>query len=155
MLAHVVCPFDEPPADARRSGASLGSRRAGACQPPESVTCAVSDRWSAKILNERGAIRYALSRRERAPPGRPRRPARHGQRPPAGLRPWQPPGFGPPTCRLRQLALERSHHAQYRSDRLCPVVAGGLRQIRRRALRTDDKAKLTIAVVGDDMQVSA
>jgi hypothetical protein len=59
MLAHVVCPFDEPPADARRSGASLGSRRAGACQPPESVTCAVSDRWSAKILNERGAIRYA------------------------------------------------------------------------------------------------
>jgi len=45
--------------------------------------------------------------------------------------PWQSSGFGPPTCRLRQLALERSHHAQYRSDRLCPVVAGGLRQIRR------------------------
>src|ERR1017187_2551127 len=44
--------------------------------------------------------------------------------------PWQSPGFGPPTCRLRQLALERSHHAQYRSDRLCPVVASGLRQIR-------------------------
>jgi len=44
--------------------------------------------------------------------------------------PWQSPGFGPPTCRLRQLALERSHRAQYRSDRLCPVVAGGLRRIR-------------------------
>ncbi len=33
-------------------------------------------------------------------------------------------------ARLRQLALERSHHARYRSDRLCPVAAGGLRQIR-------------------------
>jgi len=44
--------------------------------------------------------------------------------------PWQSPGFGPPTCRLRQLALERPHHARYRSDRLCPGVAGGLRQIR-------------------------
>jgi hypothetical protein len=38
--------------------------------------------------------------------------------------PWQSPGFGPPTSRMRQLALERSHHAQYRSDRLRPVVAG-------------------------------
>ena len=43
--------------------------------------------------------------------------------------PWQSPGFGPPTCRLRQLALERSHYAQYRSDRLCPVVTDALRQI--------------------------
>jgi hypothetical protein len=38
--------------------------------------------------------------------------------------------FGPPTYRLRQLALEQSHHAQYRTDRLCPVIADGLRQIR-------------------------
>jgi hypothetical protein len=44
--------------------------------------------------------------------------------------PRQSPGFGPPACRFRQLALERSHHAQYRTDRLCPVVAGGLRHIR-------------------------
>ena len=62
-----------------------------------------------------------------APPGRPRRPA-SGRRLASG--PWQSPGFGPPACRLRQSAPERSHHAQYRTDRLCPVIAGGLRQIR-------------------------
>jgi hypothetical protein len=43
------------PSDARRSGASLGSPAAPTqVSRPASVTCAVSDRWSAKILNERG-----------------------------------------------------------------------------------------------------
>ena len=96
---------------------------------PASVTCVVSDKWSAKILNQRGLSVTPCHAGEDAPPGRPRRPARHGQQPSAGLRPWQSPGFSPPTCRLRQLAHERSHYAQYRSDRLCPVVADGLRQI--------------------------
>src|ERR1019366_323657 len=45
----------ESPADARRSGASSGSPAARAqVSRPASVTCAVSDKWSAKILNERG-----------------------------------------------------------------------------------------------------
>jgi hypothetical protein len=79
------------------------------------------------VLDDMGTALRDAAAGEDAPPGRPRRPARHGQRPPPASGPWQSPGFGSPTCRLRQLALERSHHA--RSDRLCPA-AGGLRQIR-------------------------
>jgi len=97
---------------------------------PASVTCAVSDRWSAKILNERGLSVTPCRAGEDAPLAGPAgQPGTvNGRRLASG--PWQSPSFGPPTYRLRQLALERSHHAQYRSDRLCPVVAGGLRQIR-------------------------
>jgi hypothetical protein len=94
---------------------------------PASVTSAVSDSWSAKILNERGLPVTPCRAGEDAPPGRPRRPA-NGRRLASG--PWQSPRFGPPTYRLRQLALEQSHHAQYRTDCLCPVIAAGLRQIR-------------------------
>ena len=123
-------PYDEKPngRPAERSQLRLPAAPAQFSRPA-SVTGAVSDRWSAKNLNERGLSVTPCHAGDDAPPGRPRRPACHGQRPSAGLGPWQSPGFGPPTCRLRQLALERSHYAQYRSDRLCPVVADGLRQI--------------------------
>ncbi len=80
-----------------------------------------------------GAIRYALPRRRgRAPwqasPASPARPTAAAWPPAHGSRRLRP------ACRPRQLALERSHHAQYRSDRLCPVVAGDLRQIRQGSL---------------------
>ena len=67
-------------------------------QETELIACAVSERWSAKILNERGAIRYALPRRRgRAPwqasPASPARPTAaawppaHGSRPASVRRP--------------------------------------------------------------------
>jgi hypothetical protein len=52
------------------------------------------------------------------------------QRPRPAPGPRQSPGFRPPICCLRQLALEVSHRAQYR---LCPAVVGpSLRQTRQR-----------------------
>jgi hypothetical protein len=49
---------------------------------------------------------------------------------------------------------ERSHHAQYRSDRLGPAVAGGLRQIRH-AHEMNYKNELTIAAIVSDIRASA
>jgi len=92
------------------------------------VTCAVSDGYSARILNERRVSVTPCRIGEDAPRGRHRHPARGCQRPRPAPGPRQPPGFGPPISCLRQLALEVSHRAQYR---LCPVVVG-LRQTRRR-----------------------
>ena len=104
------------------------------------VTCAVSDGYSARILNERlgAGIRYALSHRRgpapwQASPPRPAGangrglPPAYGNRP-ASIRRSAACDSGPPICCLRQLALEVSHRAQYR---LFPVVVG-LRQTRRR-----------------------
>ena len=84
-----------------------------------SVTCAVPDRWSAKILNERGLSLMPRRIGKDAPRGRHRRPARqvstatawpaaHGSRPASVRR--------SAACDSQHLRL--SHRAQYRSDAL-------------------------------------
>jgi hypothetical protein len=86
------------PMDASRSGAA-GTRLAALGQASRSVpvTCAVSGRWSAKILNERKLSVTPCHSGENAPRGRASSPS------PAGVNgcgqasgPSQSPGFGPP-----------------------------------------------------------
>ena len=102
----------------------------GLVSRPVSATCAVSDRWSAKILNDGGAIRYALSASEDVPRGKPRRPARQV----STAAPWPPPMA---VARLRSanllLATVSTRGTSPRAIPLRPLLPGGLglRQIRR------------------------
>ena len=130
----VADPKKEPPMDARRSGARRDHLAAlGQASRPVSATCAVSDRWSAKILNKRGLSVTPCRVGQRRPmAGIVAQPGRC-QRLRPGLRPWQPSGYGPPISCLQPLALERSHCTQYRSGPPLPVVVADLRQIRRSA----------------------
>ena len=87
-----TCPKGGSPTDARRSGASLGSPAAPAqVSHPASVTCTVSDRRSAKILNERGYPLRPLAPARTRPVadlvGQPGRANRRG----LASGPWQSP----------------------------------------------------------------
>jgi hypothetical protein len=149
-------------AKAEPGTASPRSARSAALYP---VTWAVSDGYSARILNERRVSVTPCRIGEDAPRGRHRRPARRV--PTAGLGGRQSPGFGPPISCLRQLApiftkrigpwpgagVLATLSGVLRTGRLQGLRAGARPQVYSFALRPEDDQQFHRDLAGVDISV--
>jgi hypothetical protein len=142
----------EPAMGAWHSGDRRDRRAAlGQVSRSVSVTCAVSDRWSAKILNERGGhpLRPAASARTRPVAGIVAQPGRR-QRPRPGLRPKAVARLRSadlPLCGSQHLRL--SHRAQYRSDAFARWSSACARFGKKQTFwNASDAASQSLATVG-------